>query len=118
MMLVVTEMIAHLSLQCGLQHPLGQLAEQPIRADQLDAFLPSLGHQLLGHTLLIESRLDRLLPSCFGCHVVDRVSHGLTLMMKSVDPTGRDSRSVRRLWAVLEEFGPACGIGAGWPGMT
>jgi transposase InsO family protein len=31
-MLVVTEMIAHLGLQCGLQHSLGQLAEQPIRA--------------------------------------------------------------------------------------
>jgi hypothetical protein len=70
-------MITHLGLQRGLQHPLGQLAEQPIRADQLDALLPSLGHQLLGHTLLIDSRLDRLLPSCFGCHV-DRVSHGLT----------------------------------------
>jgi hypothetical protein len=37
-----------------------------------------LSHQLLGHTLLIESRLDRLLSCCFGYHVVDRVSHGLT----------------------------------------
>jgi hypothetical protein len=37
-----------------------------------------MSHQLLGHTLLVDSRLNRLLPCCFGCHVVDRVSHGLT----------------------------------------
>jgi hypothetical protein len=71
-------MITHLCLQRGLQHSLGQLAEQPVRADQLDALLPGLSHQLLGHTLLIEGRLNRLLSCCFGCHVVDRVSHGLT----------------------------------------
>jgi hypothetical protein len=49
-----------------------------IRADQLDALLPRLGHQLLSHTLLIDSRLDRLLSCRFGCHVIDRLSHGLT----------------------------------------
>src|SRR4029450_7403756 len=51
---------------------------QTVRATQLDALLPGLGHQLLGHALLIESRLHRLPPYCFGCHVIDRVSHGLT----------------------------------------
>jgi hypothetical protein len=49
-----------------------------LRANQLDALLAGLSHQLLSHALLIESRLNRLLPCCFGCHVVDRVSHGLT----------------------------------------
>ena len=61
-----------------LAHPLRQLTEQPIRADQLDALLPRLGDQLLGHPLLVQRRLDRRLSCCFGCHVVDRVSHGLT----------------------------------------
>ena len=71
-MLVVTEMIAHLRLQRALQHPLSQLAQQTVRANQLDTLLPRLRHQLLGHTLLTESWLNRLLPSCFSCHVVDR----------------------------------------------
>jgi hypothetical protein len=77
-MLVIAQVVSHLRLKGGLQHPFGQLTEQPVRADQLDALFTGLGHQLLGHTLLVESRLDRLLSCCFGCHVVDRVSHGLT----------------------------------------
>jgi len=33
---VVAEMISDLRFQAGLQHPLGQIAEQAARADQLD----------------------------------------------------------------------------------
>jgi hypothetical protein len=62
----------------GLQHPLGETGELPIRTDQLDALRPRLGHQLLGHTLLVDARLRRHLLYWFCCHVVDRVSHGLT----------------------------------------
>src|SRR5215217_758469 len=62
----------------GLQHPLGETGEQLIRTDQLDALRPRLGHQLLGHTLLVDARLRRYLLYWFCCHVVDRVSHGLT----------------------------------------
>jgi hypothetical protein len=47
---VVAEMVSHLRLKRGLQHPLSQLAQQTVRANQLDALLTGLGHQLLGHT--------------------------------------------------------------------
>ena len=78
-------MLTYLRLQRDLQHTLGELAEQPIRADQLDALLPGPSRQLLRHTLLVDVWLDRLLPHCLcspsplmRCHAVDRVSHGLS----------------------------------------
>jgi hypothetical protein len=51
---VIAEMLSHLRLQRSLQHPLGELAQQTVRPDQLDAFLPRLADQLLCHALLIE----------------------------------------------------------------
>jgi hypothetical protein len=54
-------MVSHLGLQRGFQHPFRELAEQPVRADQLDSLLPGLGHQLLGDTLLVNRRRRRLL---------------------------------------------------------
>jgi hypothetical protein len=45
--LVGTEMLTHLGLECRLQHPLSQLAE-PVRANQIDPLLRHPGHQLLG----------------------------------------------------------------------
>jgi len=62
--LVMTEMLGHLLIQRRLQHRLGQLLQQPIRAGQRHALLPGPGHQLLGQ-LLLRSRLRLvLLPRC------------------------------------------------------
>ena len=81
MMLVVAEMVAHLRLERGLQHLLGELVQQASRADQLDSLLPRLREELLGQLLLIHSRHScrRSFVFCCGCcHVTDRVSHGLS----------------------------------------
>ena len=80
MMLVVAEMVAHLRLERGLEHLLGQLVQQPAGADKLDPLLPRLRQELLGKLLLIHSRHScrRSFVFCCGCcHVTDRVSHGL-----------------------------------------
>jgi hypothetical protein len=69
--LVVTEMPGHLLLERGLQHPLGQLVQQPLRADQLDSLFLGLRQKLLGQLLLVD-----LLVRC--CHRLQRVSHGLS----------------------------------------
>jgi len=66
--LVVTKMITHLHVQ----YPLGQLAEQTVRANELDALLAGLRHQLLDHTLLINASRRRhllldLLPRRRSC---------------------------------------------------
>ena len=53
--LVVAEMLAHLGLQRGLEHRLGQPGQQPARADQLDPLGAGLLHQLLRELLLIAS---------------------------------------------------------------
>ena len=65
--LVVTKMITHLHVQ----YPLGQLAEQTVRANELDALLAGLRHQLLDHTLLINaSRRRHLLLDLLGTVLV------------------------------------------------
>jgi hypothetical protein len=72
--LVIAQMLGHLFLERSLEDLLGELAQQPVRAHQVDALRPGPRDQLLGHALLIQ--LGRLLLlRC--CHVVQRVSHGL-----------------------------------------
>jgi hypothetical protein len=81
MVLVIAEMVAHLRLERGLEHLLGQLVQQPAGADKLDPLLPRLRQELLGKLLLIHSRHScrRSFVFCCGCcHVTDRVSHGLS----------------------------------------
>jgi hypothetical protein len=78
-------MLRHLLLERSLQNPFRELAQQPVRAHQIDALGTGLRDQLLGQALLIEYRLDRLMLLCC-CHVVDRVSHGLA-------PLGSDQPS-------------------------
>jgi hypothetical protein len=51
--LLIAEVLAHLRVQRGLEHVLGQLAQQPARADQLDVLLLRLLHQLLSKLSLI-----------------------------------------------------------------
>jgi hypothetical protein len=62
--LLIAEVLAHLRVQRGLEHVLGQLAQQPARADQLDVLLLRLLHQLLSKLSLINRtyghRLDHL----------------------------------------------------------
>lgn len=50
--LVIAQMLAHLDLKPGLQHPLGEPGQQPVGADQVDPLAASLLHQLR-HELLI-----------------------------------------------------------------
>jgi hypothetical protein len=62
--LLVAEVLAHLGVQRRLEHALGQLAQQPARADQLDVLLSRLLQQLLSKLSLINRihvhRLDHL----------------------------------------------------------
>ena len=76
--LVIAQMLRHLLLERGLQHLLGQPGQQPARAHQVDTLGAGLRNQLLGHALLIQRRLGQLLLLLCCCHVVDRVSHGLS----------------------------------------
>jgi len=46
--------LAHLRIQRGLEHVLGQLAQQPVRTNQLDVLLLRLREQLLSKLLLID----------------------------------------------------------------
>jgi transposase len=65
--LFMPQVLGHLLVQRGLQHRLGQLFQQPVRAGQRQAPLPGPAHQLLGR-LLLGGRLRLvLLPRC---HVV------------------------------------------------
>jgi len=41
-MLVIAQMFGHLLLECGLQHPFGELVQQPVRADQLNSLFLGL----------------------------------------------------------------------------
>ena len=92
-MLVIAEMGRHLLFQRGLQHPFGELVQQPARADQLHPLRSSLGEQLLGHLLLVhrhQRRLRHLRLPLLCCHNIDRVSHGLT-------PLGSQTSQFHRL---------------------
>ncbi len=89
--LVMTEMLGHLLIQRRLQHRLGQLPEQPVRAGQRHALLPGPGHQLLGQ-LLLRGRLRLvLLPRC---HSVQCRGHHGTFPARSSRParSGRKHR--------------------------
>jgi hypothetical protein len=44
--LVIAEILRHLDLQAGLEHPLRQARQQPIRADQIQPFPSSLLDQM------------------------------------------------------------------------
>jgi hypothetical protein len=111
--LVVAEMLTDLGLQRGLQHPLGQLVQQSVRADQLDPLLLRLRQQTLGELLLIHRcrRLRRHLLCC--CHVVDRVSHGLSPLGSQTSQFNRSADSPQQrgdcrlngglAWAVIRE---------------
>jgi hypothetical protein len=51
--LLIAEVLAHLRVKRGLEHVPGQLAQQPIWADQLDVLLLRLLKQPLSKLLLI-----------------------------------------------------------------
>ena len=51
--LVIAQVLAHLRLQGGLKHRLGQPIQQPARADQVDPFCTGPVHELLSELLLI-----------------------------------------------------------------
>jgi hypothetical protein len=51
--LVIAQVLGHLRVQCSLEHVLGQLVEQPVRADQLDALFLRLSQQSLSQLPLI-----------------------------------------------------------------
>jgi hypothetical protein len=89
--LVMTEMPGHLLIQRRLQHRLGQLLQQPVRASQRHALLPGPGHQLLGQ-LLLRGRLRLvLLPRC---HIIQCRGHHGTFPARSSRParSGRKHR--------------------------
>ena len=73
--LVVAEMVGHLLLERGLQHPFRELVQQPVRADQLHPLLLGLRQQLLAPAAAGPAPPRQLLVCC---HVVQRVSHGLS----------------------------------------
>jgi len=59
----IAQVLAHLRLQGGLKHRLGQPRQQPTGADQLDPLGAGAVHELLNELLLINlsrQRLDRL----------------------------------------------------------
>jgi hypothetical protein len=58
--LVIAEMLRHLDLQAGLEHPLRQARQQPIRADQIQPFPSSLLDQLRSQ-LLIRTIVDAVI---------------------------------------------------------
>jgi hypothetical protein len=52
--LVIAQVLGHLRGQRGLEHVLGQLVEQPVRADQFDSLFLRLRQQLLSELPLIQ----------------------------------------------------------------
>jgi hypothetical protein len=58
--LVIAEVVGDLTFQSRLQHPLGQLLQQPTLTDQIQALLPGLSHQLPDQILGRISALDLL----------------------------------------------------------
>ena len=90
--LVVTKMITHLHVQ----YPLGQLAEQTVRANELDALLAGCATSC---STTLCSSMPAAAGTCYWicCHVVDRVSHGLTpfrISDQPVPPLSRQSPGV------------------------
>lgn len=65
-MFVVAQVLAHLRIQSGLEHVLGQLIEQAVGDHQLHTLFLGLGEQLLGKLLVIH--IDRHGFECFGYH--------------------------------------------------
>lgn len=63
LVLVVAEMLRHLRLETGLQHVLGQAAQQPTWPDQIDAILAGTFHQLLSELLVLRRPFRRF--RCF-----------------------------------------------------
>jgi len=59
--LVIAQVLGHLRIQRGLEHVLGQLVEQPIRANQFDSLFLRLRQQLLGKLPVIQ----------FGSHGIE-----------------------------------------------
>ena len=66
--LLIAEMAVHLTLQAGLEHPAGQIAEQPTRAGQLHPLGLGSIHELLGELLIDHTR-------CFGHWSYSPASH-------------------------------------------
>src|SRR5262245_29748307 len=60
------QVLGHLRIQRGLEHVLGQLVEQAVRADQLDTLFLRLRQQLLSELPLIHLGSHGF--ECFGHH--------------------------------------------------
>lgn len=63
---VIAQVLGHLRIQRGFEHVLGQLVEQAVRADQLDALFLRLRQQLLSELPLIHFGNHGF--ECFGHH--------------------------------------------------
>ena len=63
---VIAQVLGHLRIQRDLEHVLGQLVEQAVRADQLDALFLRLRQQLLSELPLIHFGSHGF--ECFGHH--------------------------------------------------
>ena len=83
MVLVIAEMVAHLRLERGFHHLLGELVQQAAGTDEFNSRLPRLRQELLGQLLLI-----------LGPHSC--VSHGLS---DAVSETGAGGRDVTQNWS-------------------
>lgn len=60
LVLVVAQVLAHLRIQSGLEHLLGQPRQRAVRADQVDPIGAGLVHQFLRELLLINLSRHRL----------------------------------------------------------
>ena len=72
--LVIAQVLGHLRLQGGLEHPLGDLVQQPSRAHQIDSLRFGLGQELLCQLPLVHHLISR--------HSINRVSHDLYLSVR------------------------------------
>jgi hypothetical protein len=84
--LVVTDVLAHLGLERGLQHRLGQPRQQPTRPNEIHSVGPGLLDKLLGELLVIN--LSR--------HGLDRLGHCWSFLRASLGVSDQLHRSSDR----------------------
>ncbi|TDO56621.1 hypothetical protein EV651_1128 [Kribbella sp. VKM Ac-2571] len=85
-MLVIAQVIGDLTLERGLQNPLGQLLQQPALAAQLEPTSPSPAHQLLDQ-LLVQAIQPRHGPRLLSVlHVRHHLGHQIYSHDRGVTP--------------------------------
>ena len=109
--LLIAEMLGHLLAQRGLDHRLGQLLEQPVRAGQRQALLLGQPDQL-GRSLLLSRQLRRLPLG----HIVQCCSHHLHLPRRAVGSACQARNTVRWTVPPRSEASPTGPLG--WGGQA